>query len=465
MKSRDHTQLLQALADAYARHAPRSAELHRRAQQVLVDGGSHSLRLIRPFPPRITEAHGAYIWDVDGHEILDFWQGHHANILGHNPPLVADALSRAFASGRGLQTGFTDELQIEVAELLCRQTGAERVRFTTSGTLATMYAILLARAFTGRQKVLKVGGGWHGAHPWGLVAVHPHADGPRWRVESEGLPPSIADEIVTTPYNDPEALRHCFQEHGDRLACFIVEPFLGAGGFILATAEYLQAARELADRYGVVLIFDEVISGFRFRAGDLGRLYGVRPDLATFAKIIGGGMPLAAVAGREAILRLCGRDGGSRVAFSGGTYSAHGAALLAARAMLTYLVEHEAEIYPALGRLGAAMRRAIEEAFAAEGIGPVRCTGEGNAVVGDSSFAMPHFLHRDDRLPARAEDVSDPALCDAILRDQALQLALLLEDVHVVHGGGTVSAAHTPADIARLGEACRRAARRIKPYL
>lgn len=465
MKPHDHARLLQALADAYAQHAPCSATLNRRGQQALVDGGSHSLRLIRPFPPRITEARGAHVWDVDGHEILDFWQGHHANILGHNPPIIAEALSRAFASGRGLQTGFTDELQIEVAEILCRQTGAERVRFTTSGTLATLYAIMLARAFTGRARVLKVGGGWHGAQPWGLVAVHPHADGQTWRVESEGIPPAVADEIVTTPYNDPEALRRAFQEHGDRLACFIVEPFLGAGGFILATAEYLRTARELADRYGAVLIFDEVISGFRFRAGDLGRLYGVQPDLATFAKIIGGGMPLAAVAGREAIMRLCGRAGGSRVAFSGGTYAAHPAALLAARAMLTYLGEHEAEIYPAIGRLGAAMRRAIEEAFAAEGIGPVRCTGGGNAVVGDSSFAMPHFLRREDSLPARAEEVNDPARCDVTLRDQALQLALLLEDVHVVHGGGAVSAAHTMADIARLGEACRRAAQRIKPYL
>jgi len=465
MKPRDHARLLQALSAAYEQHAPRSAALNRRAQQVMVDGGSHSLRLISPFPPRLTEARGAYIRDADGHEILDFWQGHHANILGHNPPVVTEALSQVFAAGQGLLTGFTDELQIEVAEILCSQTGAERVRFTTSGALATMYAILLARAFTGRERVLKVGGGWHGAHPWGLVGVHMGAGEPPWGVESAGLPPAVTGEVVVTGYNDPDALRRAFLEHGDRLACFIVEPFIGAGGFILATPEYLRTARELADRYGVVLIFDEVISGFRFRAGDLGALYGIRPDLATFAKIIGGGMPLAAVVGREAIMRLCGRAGGRGVAFSGGTYSAHPAALLAARAMLTHLVAHEAEIYPAIGRLGAALRQAIEEAFAAEGIGPVRCTGEGNAAVEHSSVAIPHFLYWDDGALLRPEDVNDPARCDVHLRDQALQLALLLEDVHVVHGAGTASAAHTLADIARLGEACRRAARRIKPYL
>jgi glutamate-1-semialdehyde 2,1-aminomutase len=323
----------------------------------------------------------------------------------------------------------------------------------------------LARAFTGRERVLKVGGGWHGAHPWGLVGVHMAAGDQPWGVESEGIPTAVTGEVVVTGYNDPEALRRSFREHGDRLACFIVEPFIGAGGFILATPEYLRTARELADQHGVVLIFDEVISGFRFRAGDLGALYGIRPDLAAFAKIIGGGMPVAAVAGRRDIMQLCGRAGGSRVAFSGGTYSAHPAAMLAARAMLTHLVEHEAEIYPAIGRLGAAMRRAIEDAFAAEGIGPVRCTGEGNAVVEHSSVAIPHFLYRDGGALLRPEDVNDPARCDQLLRDQALQLALLLEDVHVVHGAGTASAAHTLADVTRLGEACRRAARRIKPYL
>ncbi len=169
MKPRNHTQLLQELSEAYERYAPRSAELNRRARQVMIDGGSHGLRLIRPFPPRIVAAHGAYVRDADGHEILDFWQGHYANILGHNPEVVTAALSRAFASGWGLQTGFTDELAtLEVAEILCRQTGAERVRFTTSGALATMYAIVLARAATGREQVLKGGeagtahspGGW-----------------------------------------------------------------------------------------------------------------------------------------------------------------------------------------------------------------------------------------------------------------------------------------------------------------
>ena len=202
----------------------------------MVDGGSHNLRLIQPFPPRIVAAKGAWISDEDGHDILDFWQGHHANILGHNPDVITSVLAEAFQRGYGLQTGFADRLQIEAAEIIGRQTGAERVRFTTSGALATMHTILLARAFTGRELVLKVGGGWHGAHPWALKGVSYASNvTEHWRVESEGLPSAVTQDVLITRFNDPDMLRDHFRQYGDRLACFILEPFVGAGGFILAT--------------------------------------------------------------------------------------------------------------------------------------------------------------------------------------------------------------------------------------
>lgn len=464
MKQKDHSALMAQLAKEYARRAPRSAELNQSAGQHMIDGGSHTLRLIHPFPPRIVTARGAFVRDEDGHDILDFWQGHHANILGHNPEVVTSVLAQALQEGWGLQTGFTDRVQVETAEILCRQTGAERVRFTTSGTLATMYAIMLARAFTGREWVLKIGGGWHGAQPWALKGVHFEAGENPWTVESEGVPAPVTEQVLTTRFNDPQALRDRFREHGNRLACFILEPFLGSGGFILAEPEYLRTARELADRYGVVLIFDEVISGFRFRAGDLGRLLGVQPDLVTLAKIIGGGMPVAAVAGKAEIMRLAGREGGRRVAFSGGTFSAHPLSMLAARTMLAYLVEHEGEIYPRLAALGARMRQTMEEAFQAEGI-LVRCTGGGNEAAPGSAFAEAQFLYHDGGLLRSPEQISDPEVADPVLRETVLQLALLVDDVHVVHGGGSVSMAHNEADIARLKEACARVAVRLKGSL
>ena len=466
MKGRDYTRLLAELSELYTQRSPRSQAIQAQAQEYLVDGGSHTLRLIEPFPPRITAAHGAWITDEDGHNLLDFWQGHIANILGHNPEVVTSELSRVFAEGFGLQTGFTDRLQAETAEIFCRQTGAERVRFTTSGTLGTMYAILLSRAYTGRTLVMKVGGGWHGAQPWALkgISYHSEAGIGFQKVESDGVPISVVDKVIVSNFNDPDVLRDHFRQYGDLLACFIVEPFIGVGGFKAASREYLQAARELTEQYGALLIFDEVIAGFRFRAGNTGALYDVQPDLATFGKIMGGGMPVAAVGGRADVMQLAGRSADRKVRFSGGTYSAHPASLVAAKTLMSHLVAHEDEIYPRLARLGALVRETIVEAFGQEGI-LARCTGSGNASLPGSSMFMIHFPFGEDAPLRRPEDWFDPSLYDVALSHQVLDLALLVEDVFMLHSHGAASTAHTEEDIAFLGEACRRAARRIKPYL
>ena len=466
MESRDYTPLWAELVDAYAQYSPQSKTLQEKAQRHLVDGGSHALRLIQPFPPRIDAAQGAWLEDEDGHDILDFWQGHLANILGHNPEIIASELARAFEARHGLQTGFADRTQVEVAEILCQRTGAERVRFTTSGTLATMYSIMLSRAFTGRTLVMKVGGGWHGAQPWALKGIDYSAENGAGfqKVESDGTPAAVTDKVIVTGFNDPDRLRDYFRQVGDQLACFIVEPFLGVGGFAPASTEYLQTARELTQQYGAMLIFDEIIAGFRFRAGNTGALYGIQPDLATFGKVIGGGMPVAAVAGRADVLNLAGREGGSRVKFSGGTYSAHPASLLASKTLMTYLVTHEAEIYPRLAELGEKTREAITTAFMEEGIF-VHHTGYDSEVLPGSSLFMLHFPYDENARLERPEDWFDPSVCDLTLSHKVLDLALLLEDVFMLHSHGGVSIAHTEGDIAFLGEACRRAARRIKPYL
>jgi glutamate-1-semialdehyde 2,1-aminomutase len=463
---RDYTLLLAELEQEYAQHSPRSAALNERAKQVLIDGGSHGLRLIKPFPPRIVAARGAWLEDEDGHKVLDFWQGHLANILGHNPELITSVLAQALKDGFGLQTGFTDRLQVETAEILCRQVNAERVRFTTSGALSTMYSILLSRAFTGRNLVVKVGGGWHGAQPWGLKGVdfYSRNNGGFQRVETAGLPTELTEDVVVTRFNDSEMLRDHFDQYGDQVACFIVEPFIGAGGILPATREYLQTARELTWHHGALLIFDEVIAGFRFRAGDTGHLYGVQPDLATFGKIIGGGMPVAAVVGREAVMRLVGREAGTQVKFSGGTYSAHPASLLAAKTMVSYLAENEAQIYPRLAALGDETRQTLEMAFKEEGI-YARCTGYGNDVIPGSSLFILHFPLDEGAALDSPDQVFNPACCDTVLSKRVLELALLLEDVHMPHGHGALSMAHTEADIQYLGEACQRVAQRVRAYL
>jgi glutamate-1-semialdehyde 2,1-aminomutase len=453
-------QFIDELASAYAGHSPNSAALQQRAQNSMVDGGSHTVRLTRPFPPRIQAAHGAKIMDVDGHEIIDFWQGHYANILGHNPAVITMELAQAFARGYGLQCGFTEPVQIEVAELLCRQTGMERVRFTTSGSLATLYAVMMARAFTGREEVLKVGGGWHGGQPWGLKGVKFDRDLGFDHTEGEGLPADFGGKIRQTRFNDCQMLTDVFKENGSKLACFILEPVIGGGGFIPATREFLKTARQLADQYGVVLIFDEIISGFRFRAGDVGALYGVKPDLITLGKIIGGGMPVAAVAGSKDILDVTAVHSGPRVWFSGGTYSGHPASMLAAKTMLDYLITNESTVYPRLAALGSLARQAFIDAFRSEGLQAVS-TGF-NADLPASSLFILHFPHDPSAPITCPEEANNARVCHIGLTKKMLPLGLLLYDVNMLEGKGAVSLAHSETDIKTAAEACASLARRIR---
>ncbi|MFQ5813576.1 MAG: aspartate aminotransferase family protein [Anaerolineae bacterium] len=452
--------LLEELSRQYMSQYPKSREVHQEATKYLIDGGSHALRLFAPYPFRIVSASGSRVRDADGHEILDFWQGHYANILGHNPDIVIQALVELFQGGYGLQTGITDSLQPEFAALLLECIDADRIRFTTSGALATMYAVMLARAFTRRRLILKVGGGWHGANPMALKGVA-HREGEFMHVESEGLAKGSSADILITRFNDPEDLAEQFRRFGEKIACFMVEPWMGVGGFMPAAPEYLQTARELTHTYGAVLIFDEIISGFRFCASGVHKLYNIQPDLSTFGKIIGGGMPLAAVTGREEIMRLCGSPGGRRVRFEGGTFSAHSAAVLAGKTLVEHLVHNESQIYPKLGALGQKIRTGVEEVFAGHGI-LAKCTGYGNDAISDSSLVMIHFPYDERTQLTSPEAVWDPEVCNVERREKVLKLALLLERVHVVHGLGAISTAHSGEDAEWLFAACDEAAKRMK---
>jgi glutamate-1-semialdehyde 2,1-aminomutase len=252
-----------------------------------------------------------------------------------------------------------------------------------------------------------------------------------------------------------------FREFGDRIACFILEPVIGAGGSVPAKPAYLKLARELTQKYGAMLILDEVISGFRFRAGNVGQLYGITPDLTTLGKIIGGGMPVAAVAGRADVMTLAGREGGRRVRFDGGTYSAHPASMLAGKTMLNYLVEHEKAVYGRLADLGRQVRQRLEEIFQDEGV-LARCTGYPNEVLKGSSLAVLHFPIRPDVEIDSPDVAANPACCSLMAREQVMKLALLLQDVYTVHGLGALSTAHTEDDLEHLYRACKKFARRIK---
>lgn len=437
--------LIGRLRDQYEQRFPRSAAAQKRATRFLVDGGSHTLRLFDPFPFRATSAHGARVHDLDGHEIVDYWQGHYANILGHNTPVITDRLAEMFGSANGLQTGIADEVEVELAEVLLSLTGDERVRFTTAGSLATMYSIMLARAFTGRTMVLKAAGGWHGSQPLALRGTRYGAEGFAG-FDSQGLPEEAACQTLVTRFNDSDDLRAIFEQYGDRLACFILEPMLGTSGFIAARPEYLREARELTERHGALLILDEIICGFRFCAAGVQKLYGVQADLSTYGKIVGGGMPVSAVVGRADVMDQAGKAAGRRVLFDGGTFSAHPACMMAGKLMLQYLAAHEDTVYPRIAAMGEQLRRGIERVSAEQGVF-VRCTGDGNEAIPGSSLIQTHFPLCDGKELDTPDLLWNPELCDAQLREQVLKIGLLLRDVNVVHGLGAVSAAHTEADL------------------
>jgi glutamate-1-semialdehyde 2,1-aminomutase len=452
------------LVREYAKKTKKSGRIFRRAEKVMIAGGSHTVRLWKPYPFFAVKAEGSTVRDVDGRDYLDYWQGHYANILGHNPRLIRRETEAGARKGT-LHTGFEALEQIELAELLVRQTGGQdrTVRFTTSGTLATMYSVMLSEAFTGRDLVLKIGGGWHGASPYLLKGVKYDPKIGFEMPESGGVLNDILRRTLVTRYNDADDLERILKEKGDRIACFILEPFLGVSGFLPASKEYLEAARKLTAKYGIVLIFDEIISGFRFAPSGVQNLYGVRPDLSVFGKIIGGGHSVAAVVGRRDIMARCEGAAGVRVRFEGGTFSAHTEYMRAGLVMLRHLIKNAGSIYPRLGKLGEKLRTGMTRAFAAEGV-PVVITGGGNDTVGGSSMAMVNFPLGDAVL-RNSEDFNDARRSSVRMREEILKLALLVHGVNVVHGGGAVSLAHKPAEIERTLDAFGETARLFKKFL
>jgi len=459
--------LIEILESRYRKKTRKSLGLYRQAQKVMVRGGSHSIRLFSPYPFVVTKAAGPRVCDVDGNSYIDFWQGHYANILGHNPGILKEEFERLGGGADSLHTGFEGENQIRLAEVLLKQLGYKdyKVRFTTSGTLATMYAVMVAQGYTRREGILKIGGGWHGSSPYLLKGVKYDRESGFDHAESAGVSETFLKNVFTTRFNDCDELQRILTKKGDKIGCFIFEPVLGLGGFIPASREYFELARKLTEERGIVLICDEIVSGFRFCPSGAQKLYGIEPDISTFGKLIGGGHAVSAVAGKAEILdaSLTNAPGRRRVNFEGGTYSSHPQYTRAGYVMLKYLVDHASGIYSRLARAGEMLRRRIEDVFAAEGI-ETKCTGYGNEVIRGSSLFMVNFPldHPDYR---SAEDVWNPELSNVRLKEDVLKIALVGEGVHVAHGGGAISASHEDQDLDQTLEAYKAVAKLFKKYL
>jgi glutamate-1-semialdehyde 2,1-aminomutase len=282
--------------DRFESEFPNSRRLHDEAKSIFPNGVTHDLRHLEPFPIYIDRASGGHKWDVDGHELIDFWSGHGAILLGHSHPAVVEAVQRQMA--RATHPGACHELEIEWGDLVKQLIpSAERVRFVGSGTEATLMALRLVRLFTGRKRVLKFAGHFHGWHDF----VIPGADAPFSGNPLPGIPAEVSANTVVVPPNDPAAVEHAIRSDPE-IGCVILEPTGGHFGAVPIRGPFLQALRDLTIKHDRLLIFDEVITGFRVHPGGAQGFYGVTPDVTTLAKIVAGGLPGGCVAGRADIL-------------------------------------------------------------------------------------------------------------------------------------------------------------------
>ncbi|MFN8484048.1 MAG: aspartate aminotransferase family protein [Anaerolineae bacterium] len=292
----------QEIIERYIDATPLSRELYERAVRALPGGNTRTTVFIQPYPFYFRRGQGSRVWDVDGNERLDFINNYTSLILGHAHPRVVAAVQERLTEG--MSVAAPTELEVALAERLKeRLPSMDLLRFTNSGTEATALAIRAARAFTGREKLAKFEGSYHGSHDYAAVDVAAGgAVGAGTVTKNAGIPQAVADTIVMLPFNDAERAVAIIEAHKDDLAAVIIEPVLGSGGVIPAHPDFLRALREVTAQHGIVFIFDEIIA---FRVGYHGAQghYGVTPDLTTLGKIIGGGLPVGAVGGREDIMR------------------------------------------------------------------------------------------------------------------------------------------------------------------
>jgi len=417
------------LSSRYVSKTKKSKRLFERAKRVLPAGVSYFLRFMEPYPFYTVKARGSKLTDVDGNEYIDFWIGHYALILGHSPPRVVREVKKQIA--HGTHYGTCHELEVALAEQVVRMVpSAEMVRFTNSGTEAVMYTTRLARSCTGRDRIAKFEGGWHGGYDAVHVAVKPPFDLP----ESNGLTQGAVRDTAVLPFNDAEAVGKALRK--EKLAAVIVEPVLGSGGCIPAEKGFLKGLRELCTDSGTLLIFDEVVTGFRLAPGGAQQLYGVKPDITFLGKILGGGFPIGAVAGlREVMERmdplLYERP---RFSFHGGTFSGNPVTMTAGLTTLRML--EDGRLINRLNKRGSYVRQQLSDIFGRKGLS-VQVTGVG-------SLFHTHFT---------SEKVREP---NAVFRADRQMLAkyhayLLERGVFFLPGKmGALSTAHTKDDIEKL---------------
>jgi glutamate-1-semialdehyde 2,1-aminomutase len=434
------------IVDRYVTENSTSRALYEKAQTLLPGGIAHDVRKQDPFPLYITRGAGATKWDADGHALIDYGMGHGALLLGHNHPVVTRAIVEALRDG----THFSADHPMELAwaERIKRLVpSVELVRFVSSGTEATMMAMRLARAFTGREKILRFENHFHGWHDYASIGWMPASAN-----QMPGIPEGVRRSMVTIPADlgrVEDALK------SGEIAGLILEPAGGSSGAIPMTESFLHSLRALTQQYGTLLIFDEVVTGFRWSPGGVQARAGIKPDLTTMAKIVAGGLPGGAVGGRADVMdQLRFKDKAwnvERKVMHNGTFNANPVSAAAAVACLDLIAD------------GKVQDRAAEQtAKLRSGLNSIlnRHEVEGCAYGQRSTFKLILGVP----VPGRTDgDMQDPGLSVEALKkgtppaiDQALHLSMLHQGVHLFHSSGLLSIAHDDEVVSQTLQAFER---------
>jgi glutamate-1-semialdehyde 2,1-aminomutase len=366
-----------------------SRDLYQRALKSLPGGNTRTTVFMKPFPIYAARGAGCRVWDLDGNEYIDCINNFTSLIHGHAHPALIEAATKQLALGSAF--GMPTESEVDLAELLAaRLPSVEQVRFANSGTEAVMMALKAARAYTGRPKIAKCEGAYHGSYDYAEVSLDPTpsawgGNAPVSVAYAKGTPENVLADVVTIPFNDVEAAVSLIREHGPELAGVLVDPMPNRAGLVPADKAYLEALRQVTREVGALLIFDEVIS---FRLGYHGAqgVWGIEPDLTTLGKIIGGGFPVGAIAGRKQFMSVFDPSSGKPALPHGGTFSANPVTMRAGLAAMELL---DKAAFKRLDAIGQAVRDGIDAAF--------RRTGVPGRTVGLGSLLKIHFTDRNIR--------------------------------------------------------------------
>jgi glutamate-1-semialdehyde 2,1-aminomutase len=342
-------------------HGPNSQAFFERAKKVIPYGVNSNFRYSGDQTTLVADARDGYVYDFDGKKYIDYRLGYGPVILGHADPYVTKRVQQAIE--HGISFAATQEYEVKVAERIVDMCpGVDMVRLSNTGSECTMHALRLARGHTGRDKILKFEGCYHGAHDyvlWSTASGKLEEVGdrhhPRAYKQSIGIPEVMRSLITVAPWNDVEVLGDILEQEGEQIAAIIVEPMLGNGAGLMPKPGYLEFLREQADQYGIVLIFDEVKTGFRMGPGGAGEYFGVLPDISTFAKAMGNGYPIAAFGGKKEFMMSVGPG----KVFHGGTYTGNVVSTAAADATLEYM--QSGKVFPQLEKVGGILMSGIDE--------------------------------------------------------------------------------------------------------